>query len=73
MLGLRLRNAPDLLLRRRSGGNLEDVAILTCVAVAALGVTAAYIVADVFGMIIGLGWGYYSKKRKAAKAAKREF
>jgi membrane associated rhomboid family serine protease len=52
---------------------LEDVAILTCVAVAALGVTAAYIVADVFGMIIGLGWGYYSKKRKAAKAAKREF
>jgi hypothetical protein len=51
---------------------LEDLAILTAVAALSIAAIGALFVADIFGAMMGHGWGYYSKKRKAAKAAKEE-
>ena len=68
----RLKNAPDSQRKPRSGGSLEELAILSVVAAAALVGGAAYVVAEIFGMMMGLGWGHYSKKLKATEEAKKE-
>jgi membrane associated rhomboid family serine protease len=47
---------------------LEDLA---AIAVAAVAVPLAMIAADLFGLCTGLGWGYYSKRRRENRAKKK--
>jgi membrane associated rhomboid family serine protease len=44
---------------------MEDLA---GIALAALAVPLAMVVADLVGLCMGLGWGYYSKRRRAQRA-----
>lgn len=41
---------------------------LTVIAVGALMLPLAMAVADLAGLCMGLGWGYYSKRRKIKRA-----
>lgn len=58
------KNGLDLWLSRSSGGELED---LTIIVLAAVAMPIAMFFADIFGLVTGLGWRHYSKKRKMAK------
>jgi hypothetical protein len=43
-----------------------------CVAlVAIVALPLATLVADLFGLCMGLGWGHYSKRRKAMRAKEK--
>jgi membrane associated rhomboid family serine protease len=44
---------------------VEDLAVI---AATALIVPLAMVIADLAGLCMGLGWGYYSKRRKAKRA-----
>jgi hypothetical protein len=43
-----------------------------CVALAAIvAMAVAVFVADLFGLCLGLGWGYYSKRRRAKRVERK--
>jgi hypothetical protein len=44
---------------------MEEMALLTVVAAAALICAIPLMLADLIGFLLGLGWGHYSKKLKA--------
>jgi len=47
---------------------MEEAAIAV---VAVVALPLAMLAADLFGVCIGLGWGYYSKKRRAKRAERK--
>ncbi len=44
---------------------MEEMALLTAMAAAVVVSAIPLMLADLVGMMLGLGWGYYSKKLKA--------
>jgi hypothetical protein len=44
---------------------MEEMALLTAMAAAVVVCAIPLMLADLVGMTLGLGWGYYSKKLKA--------
>ncbi len=47
---------------------MEDACIA---AIAIVAMPLAMFAADVFGLCAGLGWGYYSKRRRAKRAERK--
>jgi hypothetical protein len=47
---------------------MEEVATVALVAIA---LPLAYLVADIVGLCMGLGWRHYSKRRKASRAKEK--
>ena len=51
---------------------MEEALVALCIApLVFIAEPLVYFVVDLVGLVMGLGWRHYSRKRKAAKAAKR--